>query len=290
MRPMTLRKDPAPSVLAYRLQRWWLSKRVRRTVRLGPIVLIAVAGASYAFLSKDFQSRVAGYYHEARHTVINREEFRVAWLQIDGASEDVKEDIANAAGVTLPASSLDLDVAAIKTRIAKLPAIADVSVRIGAGGVLQIDVLERTPVAVWRVGDVVSVLDADGFAIDTIARREDRPDLPLVIGLGADDDLDTARALFSALAPVADRLRALQRVGERRWTVILDRAQTIKLPENAPLAALRRAMALQDADGILDRDVLTVDMRDRERPVLRITSYAVSEVRRLQELEKGSAK
>jgi len=286
---MTLRRDPAPSVLAYRLQRWWLSKRVRRAVRLGPIVLIVAAGASYAALSTDFQNRVAGYYNEARHAVINREEFRVAWLQIDGATEDVKNDIAAAAGVELPMSSLDLDVAAIKARIAELPAVRDVSVRIAAGGILQIDVLERMPVAVWRVGDVVSVLDAEGIAIDTITRREDRPDLPLVIGLGADDDLDTARALFTALAPVSDRLRALQRVGERRWNVILDRGQSIMLPENAPLSALRRAMALQDADGILDRDVLTVDMRDRERPVLRITSYAVTEVRRLQELEKGGA-
>ena len=77
------------------------------------------------------------------------------------------------------------------------------------------------------------------------------------------------------------------RVGERRWDLVLDREQTIQLPENEPSDALRRVMALDEAEELLKRDLVVVDMRDPSRPMLRLSEQAVSELIRLRSVMLG---
>ncbi len=76
-------------------------------------------------------------------------------------------------------------------------------------------------------------------------------------------------------------------MGERRWDLVLDRDQVIRLPEADPVAALRRVMALDATDGLLARDVAVVDLRDPDRPMLRLTEHAQAELVRLREMIKG---
>jgi cell division protein FtsQ len=49
--------------------------------------------------------------------------------------------------------------------------------------------------------------------------------------------------------------------------------------------ALERVLALQDAQELLDRDVLRVDLRDGTRTVLQLTPQALAELRRMRELD-----
>jgi cell division protein FtsQ len=114
-----------------------------------------------------------------------------------------------------------------------------------------------------------------------------RPDLPLVAGAGADTQVPEALALLDDARPVLDRVRGLVRVGERRWDLVLDRDQVIRLPEAEPSAALRRVMALQAADELLERDLTVVDMRDPRRPMVRLTEHATSELIRLRLMSMG---
>ena len=73
-------------------------------------------------------------------------------------------------------------------------------------------------------------------------------------------------------------------MGERRWDVVLDRDQRILLPENAPVQALERVIALSEAQDILERDLAAVDMRIAARPTLRMNKAAVSEWWRIRQL------
>ena len=96
-----------------------------------------------------------------------------------------------------------------------------------------------------------------------------------------------ALALLGEARPVAERVRGLVRVGERRWDLVLDRDQVVKLPEAEPVAALGRVMALDAADDLLERDLTVVDMRDARRPMLRLTPHAVAELERLRAATTG---
>jgi cell division protein FtsQ len=76
-------------------------------------------------------------------------------------------------------------------------------------------------------------------------------------------------------------------MGERRWDLVLDRGQVVKLPELDPVLALRRAMALDKAESLLARDLTVVDLRDPSRPMLRLSEHAISELERLRAGDKG---
>ncbi len=115
--------------------------------------------------------------------------------------------------------------------------------------------------------------------------REARADLPLLAGEGADRAVPEARALLAAAAPVMARVRGLVRVGERRWDLVLDRGQRIMLPETDPVAALIAVTALDQSEKMLERDLTVVDLRNEQRPTIRLAADALETFRQGGEVE-----
>ena len=79
----------------------------------------------------------------------------------------------------------------------------------------------------------------------------------------------------------------LERIGERRWDVVLDRNQRIMLPEKGAVHALERAIALDQAVDMLGRDIAAVDLRLPRRPTMRLNAGAVEEYTRIKAMETG---
>jgi cell division protein FtsQ len=52
--------------------------------------------------------------------------------------------------------------------------------------------------------------------------------------------------------------------------------------------ALERALALDRAEDMLERDVAALDMRYARRPTLRLNPDAMDELRRIRALERGA--
>jgi len=94
--------------------------------------------------------------------------------------------------------------------------------------------------------------------------------VPLIAGEGAERAVPEALMLIAAAQPIAPRIRGLVRVGERRWNLVLDRDQTILLPARDPLRALDHALALHRAQGLLERDIVAVDLRLPARITVRL--------------------
>ena len=90
---------------------------------------------------------------------------------------------------------------------------------------------------------------------------------------------------FETAEPLGERLRGLVRMGERRWDVVLTDGIRIQLPETDPAPALDWVLAQDDAQELLDRDILRVDLRDPSRTVLQLTPDALAELRRMRETE-----
>ncbi|MFD2441183.1 cell division protein FtsQ/DivIB [Paracoccus kondratievae] len=107
-----------------------------------------------------------------------------------------------------------------------------------------------------------------------------RGDLPIIAGEGADLAAPEALALIDAAGPILPRLRGLERIGERRWDLVLDRGQRIKLPEDKALQALERAIALDRAQDMFERDIAVIDLRQEARPVVRLGLEAQNAIRR----------
>lgn len=282
------RRDPAPSRWAYRLQRWWLTPFVRRTVRLGLPLLLISATLHAVFNSEANRQALADQIAEIRRSVAERPEFMVKVMAVDGASQALSEDIREVLSVDFPISSFDLTLEEMKDTVEALDAVATADLVIRPGGILQLDVTERVPAVVWRDWDRVKLLDQTGRRVADVGARRERPDLPLIVGEGADKAVPEALALIQAAEPLDHRLRGLVRMGERRWDVVLDRDQRIMLPEDVSIAALEQVIAIDQARDLLARNISHIDMRNPARPTLRLAEPALEELHRIRALELGA--
>jgi len=232
-------RDPAPSVLRYRLGRVWLTPSFQLMLRFGPIAAIGLGAVFYMATSESFHETTSKMVSDVRQAIVGRDEFRVTEMKIYGASDALKSEVALVAEMALP----------------------------------------RVPSLMWRVDGRLRLLSADGVDLGQVASRLDRADLPLIAGAGASNRIEEAMELFSIAAPIAEQVRGLQRVGERRWNLVLDRDREIYLPETGATTALLRVMAIHATEDLLDKDISIVDLRDAKRPVLRLGAFAASELR-----------
>jgi cell division protein FtsQ len=284
--------------MAYRANRLLLSPLFRVTLRLGVPVALMAGAVFWVWGDEGRRTALSDMYHEARRSIEERPEFAVRMLAIDGAAPRLAEEVRAALMLDLPMSSFDLDLDEMRAEIEALDPVAAARVRVRQGGVLHVDIEERRPVALWRTPEgALWSLDATGHPVRPVAARSDRAELPLVSGAGADAVIAEALALFTAAIPLGDRVLGLSRRGERRWDVVLDRGQVIRLPGAQPgaaagasaVAALEHLIARDKAQDLFERDIALFDMRLPGRPTLRLTESATDELRRIRAIEAGAA-
>jgi len=281
------RRDPAPSKIKYRLQRLWLRKYVRPVVQIWVPFLIV----SLVIFLMSGNAGVRGYlqqkYENIRTTIAARPELMINNISIPVGSADLARQINGVIDVALPVSALDVNLEMLRQVVQNLSAVKSATVQLDGEGGLEIRIVERIPKFVWRNGNRIFLLDETGVRVAEVPRRSVRADLPLIIGAGADVAIAEAQILFQMAAPLEERLRAIVRVGERRWDMVLDGDQTIKLPEFGSEQALRLVVALQAAEKLMDWNLSIVDMRDPNRPIIRLNDDALNELRRRREAALG---
>ena len=265
--------DPAPSRLRYRLERLWFSPAFRRTTRIGIPLAAVLLPLTLVAQSRDLRDRAVGAAAVAAAALADlaqTPEFRVDTLEVVGASTEAKAAIRNVTAGALPQNALSLDIEQIRQVILRVPAIESATLFLKPGGILEVRIAEREPAAVWRHEFGLALVDREGRRIGSLGSRGERENLPLIVGEGAPEAIGEALELFKAARPIFGRVRGLRRVGERRWDLVLDRDQTIKLPEARATDVLRRITELHLEHRLLDRFVTVVDFRLPDRPVLRV--------------------
>ena len=249
-----LKRDPAPSRWHYRYQRLMLTPAFRKLLRVG-LPLALVAGVAGGWLARaDNRALVTESWQNLVWELQHRDEFMVDAMAIDGADDALSADIRDVLPVDFPVSSFELDLVEMRDTVAAIPAVAEAVLRVKPGGILQVTITQRQPVAVFRTASGLRLIDAEGVIIGPLAARADRADLPLVTGDGARDELAEGLALYDVAGPILPRMRAVMRMGERRWDVVLDRGQRILLPNRKPYRRAFRAtgsFALSRGQGTL---------------------------------------
>ena len=98
--------------------------------------------------------------------------------------------------------------------------------------------------------------------------------LPLVIGYGAPQGADFIEKI-RRYPELASRVKGFIRVAERRWDLRLENGMTIRLPETGEDEAIAEVLRLDREDGLLSRDIASVDLRLDDRLVIRLTPEAM---------------
>lgn len=287
MSQVNMRPDPAPSRLKYRMERLMLTPFFRVLLRFGVPFLLTVSLATWWLSNDENCQKIFDRFADLRAQIESRPEFMVNMMAVDGASDLVADGIRQMLPLEFPVSSFDLDLEQMRETVVSLDPVKSARLYVRQGNVLQVDVVERIPVVLWRNDRGLQLLDDEGVVVGPAFARSDWPELPLIVGDSARDRVSEALELVAAAQPLTARLRGLVRMGERRWDVVLDRDQRIMLPETGAIQALERVIAMDQAVDMLARDIVAVDFRLPRRPTLRMTDGAMRELVRIRAIEAG---
>lgn len=287
MSQVNMRPDPAPSRLKYRMERLMLTPFFRVLLRFGVPFLLTVGLATWWLSYDENRQKILDRFADLRMQIESRPEFMVNMMAVDGASDLVADGIRQMLPLEFPVSSFDLDLEQMRETVVSLDPVKSARLYVRQGNVLQVDVVERIPVVLWRNDRGLQLLDDEGVVVGPAFARSDWPELPLIVGDSARDRVSEALELVAAAQPLTARLRGLVRMGERRWDVVLDRDQRIMLPETGAIQALERVIAMDQAVDMLARDIVAADFRLPRRPTLRMTDGAMRELVRIRAIEAG---
>lgn len=127
---------------------------------------------------------------------------------------------------------------------------------------LAIDIVERTPAALWQNQGQLALIDSEGVVLDHVP-VDKMPDLPLLIGSGANSEEQQLSRLMAAVPTLRPQLASATWVGGRRWDLSFQTGETVLLPEGeqAAQAALVKFARHDKESGLLGRDYIRFDLR-----------------------------
>ena len=104
--------------------------------------------------------------------------------------------------------------------------------------------------------------------------------LPLIVGRGADAQAKDFLTLLERFPDIRQQVRASILVGKRRWNLRLKNGLDVRLPEEGVASALEHLIALDRADKLLSRDIVSVDLRLADRVTVRLSDAGRAEAAR----------
>ncbi|WP_310102340.1 cell division protein FtsQ/DivIB [Sphingomonas sp. BE138] len=159
---------------------------------------------------------------------------------------------------------LRVDLERVRNRLLDYGWIADAYVARRLPDRLVIHITEREPAAIWQDKGQLTLIDAEGRLLAPVAASR-MPDLPLVIGPGANQQEPGYQALLAAAPALRPRIRAATWVGNRRWDLTFTTGETLALPQDGAPQALIKFAQMDGADPLLGKGWLRFDLRDPAR-------------------------
>jgi cell division protein FtsQ len=155
-----------------------------------------------------------------------------------------------------------VDVSDIRQRLLQFGWVKDARVSRRLPDTLVVDIVERTPAALWQDKQQLALIDSEGTVIDRVPVTQ-MPDLPLLIGPGANLHERDLNDLLSVAPTLRPQLVSASWIGGRRWDLNLQTGETIALPEGKDDAktALAKFADLDKSSGLLGRGLLRFDLR-----------------------------
>lgn len=267
--PKLKKRDPAPSRLGYKFSRWMLSPFIKKSVFFGMPLIILLLPVFIFLKDQNNKNLVEEIVLDFYRKIIERPEFMLSALSIQGSSDSLNAEIREILGLNFPISSFDLDLADLRNRVLSLPPVETAEVRLEGGSILHVKVKEKVPALLLKDDTGIHVLNKNGDYIRPLLSTEYGSKLPVITGEGAQKAASEAFILFSALYDKLDEVRGLVLVGGRRWNIVLKSGQVIMLPEKKSEQAVQKILILDKAEKILSRDIAVFDFRLPYRITLR---------------------
>ena len=202
--------------------------------------------------------------NEASSTIMAEAGFGIAEVHITGNLRTPPESILAALGFAPGQSIFGADLQSARARLMALDWVKDADVIRRYPDAINVRLIEKVPYALWQSGDTISVVERSGGRI-TSHDVANYAHLPLLMGDGAPELAAEIVDAVQARRALSARVKAFQRQSMRRWNLILDNNVLVKLPEKNWQGELDTLEHLIIDKGVLERDIVEIDLRDANR-------------------------
>jgi cell division protein FtsQ len=187
----------------------------------------------------------------------------------DVVTDELRRAADSAGGAKAPQALID--VSRIRQRLLQYGWVKDARVSRRLPDTLVIDIVERTPAALWQNQGQLALIDAEGVVLDRVP-VDRMPDLPLLIGPGANGEADQLAHIMAPVPTLKPQLASATWVGGRRWDLNFQSGETVALPEGegAARSALAKFARLDKSSGLLGRGIVRFDLRVPDKMIVRL--------------------
>lgn len=183
------------------------------------------------------------------------------------------DEIVRVSGVFRGQSIFAVDPDGIRCAIEKMPWVWSAIVQRRFPDTLSIRVVERQPMAIWRVNQKTFLVDKEGHAL-----TEDIPAmfkiLPVIAGEEAAACAPELFYLLDQYPDVRAKVKMAVRIGKRRWNLVFESGTQVFLPATEYADALDRLSELEGKKILDSSAVQTIDLRVKDRLILKMTPEA----------------
>ena len=199
---------------------------------------------------------------EAAGEAVGDAGFRVKSVDIQGLKQMDPRPVYDIALDQRTTAMPLVDVSGIRERLLQFGWVKDARVSRRFPDTLVIDIVERTPAALWQNDEGLSLIDAEGVVLDRVPVSR-MPDLPLLVGKGANAQAVPLERLLDKVPALKAQLVSAKWIGQRRWDLSFQSGETVLLPEGeaAATSALAKFAKMDKSAGLLGRGILRFDLR-----------------------------
>jgi len=199
---------------------------------------------------------------EAAGEAVGDAGFRVKSVDIQGLKQMDPRPVYDIALDQKTTAMPLVDVSGIRERLLQFGWVKDARVSRRFPDTLVIDIVERTPAALWQNDEGLSLIDAEGVVLDRVPVSR-MPDLPLLVGKGANAQAVPLERLLDKVPALKAQLVSAKWIGQRRWDLSFQSGETVLLPEGeaAATSALAKFAKMDKSAGLLGRGILRFDLR-----------------------------
>ena len=250
-----------------------LERYVPRRAGVAATVLILLGSTGLGIVKGGHLEELTSALSDTRNSIANSAGFRITSVAINGRKQLSQDEVLAIGGVNGRSALLFLDAATVRDKLKANPWIGEATVLKLYPGHLTIDIVERSPFALWQQDGRLSVIADDGAVLEPYVSRRFLS-LPLVVGKGAETRARDFLALLARYPQVRAATKAAIFVGERRWNLRLKDGLDIRLPENDVGNALAALSKLDKEEKLFSRDIVAVDMRLPDRLTVQLSEDA----------------
>ena len=258
------KKPPAPGMLEGLPVAAETIRRISSWILVGMLLALAFA------LALVFQ--VPQAIGTAVGEAVGQAGFAVKKVEIKGLNRMQRLPVYNVAYDQNSMAMPLVDLEGTRERLLRLGWVQDARVYRRLPDTLVVDIVERTPSAIWQHKQQLSLIDKSGIVLEPV-KLDEMPDLPLVIGPAANRHAEDLTRLLTAAPELKPVLEGATWVGGRRWDLRFQSGEVLALPEGPDAAqkALVKFVRMDKSVQLLGRGLVRFDMRVPGKFIVRVS-------------------